>query len=109
MIENKIYDTLSDLCNGKVFPLVAEETATAPYIIFTPVYFSKKDTLCGTAETNNTIQIDAYHDIYNELLILKDNIINKLEALPIFNINLVQSYESETRLYRVKIEVKIIN
>lgn len=109
MIENQINDALSDLCDGRVHPLYAGEKAQAPFIVYTPVSNVKKDTLCGTAESNNTIQIDVYHDIYDELLILKDNIINKLESLPIFNINSTQSYESETRLYRIMIEIKIID
>ncbi|WP_392552922.1 hypothetical protein RHO14_03395 [Orbus wheelerorum] len=109
MIEKQIYNTLAELCDGHVYPLVADENTYAPYIVYTPISNVKTDTFCGTAETTSSIQVDVYHQIYDELLILKDNIITKLEQLPIFNINWAQSYEVDTKLYRVMIEISIIN
>lgn len=108
MIETKIHNALSSLCNGQVYPLIADEKAESPYIVYTLVSDVRGDVLCGLAESRYTIQIDVYHHLYDDLIILKDNIISKLEILSIYKTNSITSYESETKLFRAMIEISII-
>lgn len=108
MIEQTIFQSLESFCDGRVYPLIADEKAEAPYIIFTPISDVKGDVFCGLAESNNTIQVDIYHRVYFEALKLKEQVLSELEKLPIFNVNCTQSYESDTKLHRVMIEFSII-
>lgn len=106
-IERLLFELLKNVCNGKVYPLIAEEAVSVPYVVYTPISDVKKDVFCGIAESRVTVQIDAYHKTYDEMLLLKENILSLLNQLPFFNIYCSQSYEKETKIHRAMIEASI--
>lgn len=71
MTEILIFEMLRSLVDDKVYPLIAIEEVIPPYIVYTPISDVHKDVFCGIAESTKTIQIDVYHQIYDEMLELK--------------------------------------
>lgn len=105
----QLYPILKELVAGRVYQLVRREGAdmTLPYIVYSPISSVPENDLDGyTGHESARIQIDIYHDDYDELDVLTDNVIATI------NNNIQPSeyqgrrhlYESEDDLFRQSID-----
>lgn len=106
MIEDKIYELIRDLVEGKAYPFIAPQGTSPPYICFTKISGSFDDVLCGQSAKQYSFQIDCYSD--NGLAVaekLKDLVYERMKIFKPFNIDEDQHYESDTKLYRSTLEL----
>ncbi|MFB6349288.1 DUF3168 domain-containing protein [Moraxella sp. ZJ142] len=92
----QVYTLLADLVNQQVFPLFINEnqSVTPPYIIYQPITTTPDNTLDGvTGHEWVRMQIDIYHDDYDELLTLTSQVIAQLDTIKPSN------YESSQIIY----------
>ena len=74
----QLYPILKDLVDGRVYQLVRREGADTdtPYIVYTPISTVPENVLDGyLGYESSRIQIDIYHDDYDELDTVADNVI----------------------------------
>lgn len=80
-IETTIYTALSSLASGKVYPLVAPEKVTAPYIVYSRISSTPENTLDGGATIDLVrIQVDTYANTYSAVKLLAESVRSALEG-----------------------------
>lgn len=80
-IETTIYTALSSLASGKVYPLVAPEKITAPYIVYSRISSTPENTLDGGATIDLVrIQVDTYANTYSAVKSLAESVRSALEG-----------------------------
>lgn len=80
-----IYTALTDLVDGRVYPLFIPEQAddTPPYIVYQVVSSVPYNTIDGiTHHERVRVQIDIYHHNYDDLLDLYASVLDALDDLP---------------------------
>lgn len=107
MIEAKINNTLKNLCDGRVSPLVAPQGTSPPYICYTKISEVYGDVMCGQSSVEYCFQIDVYAKTLIEAETIKQHAYKCLNPLKPFNITSRQGYETETELYRSTLEFYI--
>lgn len=108
MIEETIFQALSPITQGRVFPLIAPMGTPSPYIVYSAVSNNRGDVLCGTAEQKTSIQIDVYDKSLFLAKKLLSEISENISFLDPFQITELQGYESDTELYRATLDFLII-
>ena len=80
-IETTIYAALSSLASGKVYPLVAPEKVSAPYIVYSRISSTPENTLDGGATIDLVrIQVDTYANTYSAVKSLAESVRSTLEG-----------------------------
>lgn len=101
-----LYNRLSALFDGRVYPIVATEHAdtAVPYAIYHTIASEPLNTIDGyTGHDFVRVQIDIYHSDYDDLLHCVDN---TTQALNNF-LYLGTTYTSDGTLYRAIVEYKL--
>lgn len=109
-IEGDVQAVLAALVGGRCYPMVAPDNTVRPYIIFLVVSNVPEVTLDGPVDTENRrIQIDVYDPTYSGVKTLELAIKAAMIAASFTNIPLVsrETYESETKLYRISLDYSI--
>jgi len=115
MIEQLIFSTISagvTELDGRVYPIVAKQNETYPYATYMVVSgidrVSKNKNRAIMAQEYR-IQVDIYAKTALEVKTLRDTTKEVLYSMPMRPIALAtrESYEEDTRLYRVMIDFKI--
>lgn len=107
MTEADIYPRLSALAAGNVFPYVAPQGTSAPWVIYLLPSSAGEDVFCGPAETANTVQVDAWASSIDEARALRNQVKAALADLHPVGLNEINDYEPDTGLYRATLEVQI--
>lgn len=107
----QLYPILKDLVGGRVYQVVRREGAdsTTPYIVYTPVTANPETSLDGyTGYDWSRVQIDIYHDDYDEL----DSIANQTiiaittQIRPSEMGNRQHLYDNDSDLFRQSFDVE---
>lgn len=115
MTEAMIYSLIGELANGQVYPYVApltsegEPSINAPWIIYSVNGADYDDTLCGSSECNESIQIDIYADSIDEAQKLRKEAVNLASTLGITKLQFINMYEHDTSLYRATAEFELMS
>ncbi|MGC8423246.1 tail completion protein gp17 [Mixta calida] len=108
MTEADIYPLLSELAMGNVFPYVAPQNTTAPWVVFILPSATFDDVLCGQSGASaNTLQIDVYAHTIDEAREIRTLARDALKPLNPANLNELNDYEGDTALYRATLEVQL--
>lgn len=107
MTEADIYPHLSALAGGNVFPYMAPQGTSAPWVIYLLPSSSGEDVFCGPAETAITVQVDAWASSIDEARALRNQVKAALADLHPVGLNEINGYEPDTGLYRATLEVQI--
>lgn len=102
----KIYTLLSDLVDGRVYPLIVPETADTAdsYIVYQIIHTEPDNTLDGVIGHEWVrAQIDIYHDNYDDMLALASRVIGRLDSITPSNYLGVQ-HHYDSGQYRAIIE-----
>lgn len=102
----KIYSLLSGLVDGRVYPLFVPESAPTAdsYIVYQIINTTPDNTLDGvTGHEWVRVQIDVYHDDYDEMLSLSARAIGRLDGISPSNYLGVQ-HQFDAGQYRAIIE-----
>lgn len=108
MIQSQIYDRISNMCEGRVFHLLAEQQADPPYIVFTVISHITEDVLCGIAEQYVRIQIDVYATKFTDAGEIIEEVMDRLSDLKPGEISTLTDKETDTNLYRVTKEFLLV-
>lgn len=82
-LSQTIYQTLADLVDSRVYPLVVPETIInkPPYIVYQFVNGEPTNTLDGyTGNSRVLVQIDVYHSNYDDCLTLAKQVIWQIDT-----------------------------
>ncbi|WP_318386404.1 DUF3168 domain-containing protein [Enterobacter sp.] len=107
MTEADIYPRLSALAAGNVFPYLAPQGTSAPWVIYLLPSSAGEDVFCGPAETASTVQVDAWASSIDEARALRNQVKAALADLHPVGLNEINDYEPDTGLYRATLEVQI--
>lgn len=107
MTEADIYPRLSSLAGGNVFPYVAPQGTSAPWVIYLLPSSVSEDVFSGPAETACTVQIDVWASSIDEARALRDQVKAAIADLHPVGLNEINGFESDTALYRATLEVQI--
>jgi len=106
-----IYDLIKDI--APTFPVLASDNQPLPFITYFNVVdviynsINKKESGVNSILKNNRIQLDLYASTYEDMVKLRDEIINRLQNAPI-NIIIVDSDDmGEDGGFRHRIDVKV--
>jgi len=101
----------SALVETRIYPLVAPQTVTTPYITYQVISDISNQCLEGGVYQNSTrIQIDCWSTKYSEVKAIKDAVLSAISGFKASNsINTMDDYESDTKLYRQLIDFKLEN
>jgi hypothetical protein len=108
MVENALFNLLNGLVGGRMYPMVAPDSPTVPFIVYQNITNSPEYTLGNTSPINNTrMQIDCYSDTYGGVKSLVASVQSAMQAAAqaktLVNVPKMSSdlYEAEVKLYRV--------
>ncbi len=107
MTEADIYQRLSALAEGNVFPYVAPLGTVAPWVIYLLPSSVSEDVFCGQAETASTVQVDAWASSIDDARELRNQVKAALGDLHPVGLNEINDYEPDTGLYRATLEIQI--
>lgn len=105
MIEETLKTTLSSLVAGRVYPLIAPNKPTVPFIIYQNIANTPEVTLADGIPINNTrMQIDCYDKTYAGAKALAVSIQIAMAAASFINVPAMSQdlYEADVKLYRVQ-------
>lgn len=109
-IQEQLKTALSGVAGGRVFPHIALEGVTKPYVTYFRLSVIPETTLSSGRPLENTVfQIDGYDKTYAAVIALKDAIKAALDAWSVQSV--IQSeqdlFEPDTRLHRVSLTVSV--
>lgn len=114
MIEYVVYSTLKDLVGGRCYPLTFEQPKTRalptwPAIRYEVIESTATSDIIGTddADTDDVlVQIDIVATSHSEVLSLRTQVIDALQAASVPNTRqrMSQEFDVETKTYRVSMD-----
>ncbi|WAT01520.1 tail completion protein gp17 [Rouxiella chamberiensis] len=108
MTESQIYPLLATLCKGNVFPYVAPQKTLAPWIVFSLPTETGDDVLNGqSGYTSTSLQVDVYAKTIDEANEIHRQVALAINPLMPVSLMKTKSYESDTGLNRVTVEVQV--
>ncbi len=112
MLAERLVTLLSGVAGGRVYPLVAPQPATTPYVIYQRVASSVENVLAGNGSPpiNNTrLQIDIYAKTYAESQSVADSVESAMLGWSERNVQLssLDLYEDDVKLFRVLMDFSV--
>ncbi len=113
MTEDDLYDLLSPLADGRVYPYVVSlgsdglPDVPAPYIIFSIPTEVSGDVFCG-AESTLRIQVDVWAETNDEARALRLDALARLQVLSPVEVTKIPGYDTTTHLHRATLEITVI-
>lgn len=113
MTEDDIYDLLSRLAGGRVYPYVVPlgsdglPDVPAPYIIYSIPTDVSGDVFCGQAESTLHIQVDVWAETNDEARALRLEALSRLEVLSPTEVTKIPGYDTTTHLHRATLEITV--
>ncbi|VTN74414.1 Protein of uncharacterised function (DUF3168) [Klebsiella variicola] len=113
MTEDDLYDLLSPLADGRVYPYVVSlgsglPDVPAPYIIFSIPTDVAGDVFCGQAESTLRIQVDVWAETNDEARALRLDALARLQVLSPVEVTKIPGYDTTTHLHRATLEITVI-
>jgi len=112
VIQQQILTLLSGATEAgtRVFPLVAPDGVSRPYIVYQRVAAVSENVLSGDAGLINTrLQIDAFAETYAQAQTVAAAIIALMDGWSVQNVNLMSQdfFEPDTKLHRCSMDFSI--
>lgn len=108
MLANQtIHSLLGPLVDRRIYPHIAPQGATVPYIVWQVISAQPQNTLDGTTQHQwLRVQIDVYDTSYDRSIQLSSNIVQALDDGVQLSIHAgsQQLYENDTKLFRQSID-----
>ena len=110
MLANQtIHRLLGSLVDKRIYPMIAPENTTTPYIVWQVISAQPQNTLDGTTHHEWVrVQIDIYHKNYDACVQLSHDVVATLDQniqISIYD-GTQQLYENDTRLFRQSIDIE---
>lgn len=101
--------TLTNLVNGRIYPLTALQNVVKPYITYQVISGNSNQCISGGIyQKNIRFQIDCWSLSYSNVKAISEAVIKSLVGFKSSNnINVMDGYESETLLYRQIIDFNL--
>ena len=106
-----LFSALSPLVGDRIYPLIVPEHApnTPPYIVYQVISSQSQNTIDGpTGHEWVRVQIDIYHDSYDDGVQLSHDVVKTLNdslQLKIYD-GTQQMYEKDSKLFRQSIDIE---
>ena len=106
-----LFNALSPLVGDRIYPLIVPEHAPnePPYIVYQVISSQSQNTLDGpTGHEWVRVQIDIYHDSYDDGVQLSHDVVKTLNdslQLKIYD-GTQQMYENDSKLFRQSIDIE---
>lgn len=100
----------STLAGNRIYPVIAPDKATCPYVVYQVIFSNSENVLDGSTGLINTrIQFDVYSKVYGEAKQLFAQLDSLMNLWSIKNVSLGSSdgFESAVRLFRVSADYSI--
>lgn len=112
MLQESLVTALSGVAGARIYPMLAPQPATTPYVVYTRVVSQVENVMAGNGNPpiNQTrLQIDVYSKTYSEANSVAQAVTAAMLAWNIQNVNISSQdlFEPDTRLYRVMLEYSI--
>jgi len=104
VIQEQVFTALSPLVSGRVYPAVAPNNVTVPYIVYLRVASTPENTLADGQPIQQTrLQVDVYDKTYLGAQTLAEQVKTALTAPPVNAVQILEQdqYEPDVRLHRV--------
>ncbi|HBU5856674.1 TPA: DUF3168 domain-containing protein [Klebsiella pneumoniae] len=114
MTEDDLYDLLSTLADGRVYPYVVPlgsdglPAVSTPYVIFSIPTDVAGDVFCGQAESTLRIQVDVWAETNDEARALRLDALARLQVLSPVEVTKIPGYDTTTHLHRAILEITVI-
>lgn len=101
--------TLTTLVSGRIYPLTAPQNVVKPYITYQVINGNNNQCFSGGIyQKDIRFQIDCWSTSYSNVKAISESVVNSLIGFKSSNnINVMDSYESETLLYRQIIDFNL--
>jgi hypothetical protein len=104
-IETQIYTALSGLASNKVYPMVAPDKITAPFIVYSRLSSTPENTLDGGSTIDLVrIQVDTYENTYSAVKLLAESVRLAMESNVLLKATLQSEqdlFEPDLKFYRI--------
>ena len=106
-IQSNLFDTLKGLVNNKVYPIVAPQKTTPPYIVYQRISPFDTQTIEGTQSLDLArFQISIYSKDYNESLNIAESVKDAMRGKALLRGHF-DDYEPDTFLFYQKIDYQL--
>ncbi|NBO83691.1 MAG: DUF3168 domain-containing protein [Betaproteobacteria bacterium] len=110
MIQEQLFTALSTVAGGRVFPNVAPNNVTRPYVVYARVASTPENTLADGAPVENTrFQIDCFDATYAAAVALAEAVKTAMKASSLTNLLLLEQdqFEPDALLHRVILDFSV--
>jgi len=110
MIEQALFATLQGLVGGRMYPLVAPDSPTAPCIVYQNIANTPEVTLANGIPINNTrMQIDCYDSTYAAVKTLAAAVQAAMAMAAFTNVPKMSQdlYEPDVKLFRMQMDYSV--
>ena len=112
MIQESIFAALSGAAGGRVFPNIAPNNVTKPFVVYARVSSAPENTLADGAPIENTrLQVDCFDTTYAAAVALAEAVKAAMGSSAITHLLLLEQdqFEPEASLHRVILDFSIWN
>lgn len=105
----KADSAISNLVGARIYPLIAPQNVTDPYITYQVVSDNSNQCMSGESYQNDTrFQLDCWSTKYSEVKAIKEAVLSALIGFKSSNnISNMDDYEPDTKLYKQLIDFKL--
>ena len=109
MIEETLKTVLNSLVANRVYPLIAPDKPTVPYIIYQSIANTPENTLTSVSIYNTRMQIDCYDKTYAGVKALAVNVRSAMAAASFANVQTMDQdlFEDDVKLYRIQFDYSL--
>lgn len=111
-IQEQLVGLLSGITSGRLYPMVAPDTVTKPYLVYQRISSAVNNILTGNGNPpieNTRYQIDVWASTYASAQVTADAVKAAMLGWSVQNVQVLESdqYESQTQLYRVLMDYSV--
>ena len=112
MIQQNLFAALAGVAGGRVFPNVAPNNVSKPYVVYSRVSIAPENTLADGASVENTrLQVDCFDTTYSAAVALAETVKAAMKSSAITHVLLLEQdqFEPEALLHRVILDFSVWN
>ena len=112
MIQQDLFAALAGVAGGRVFPNVAPNNVSKPYVVYSRVSIAPENTLADGASVENTrLQVDCFDITYSAAVALAETVKAAMKSSAITHVLLLEQdqFEPEALLHRVILDFSVWN
>lgn len=112
MIQQNLFAALAGVAGGRVFPNVAPNNVSKPYVVYSRVSSAPENTLADGASIENTrLQVDCFDTTYSAAVALAETVKAAMKSSAVTHVLLLEQdqFEPEALLHRVILDFSVWN